>query len=490
MKKLLFTSILLLRLLPNVSAQDEKEVLLFSQYQPTATARALAVGGAMGSIGADFSGLCVNPASLGKYSKNEFTLTPSGKINNTSSAFIDKNTTQNKSTLTFDNIGLVFANRKEQASRWKATNFAIGYNRVANFNSNFAYNGINTKNNSITNQMIENANNAGGVANITNASLLTQMAYNLYLIDTLNGNLVSYVPTTQLNQSKIVSESGGINEINISLAGNNNDQLLIGATLGIPVVNYNRTTNYQEEDLSGNTTKQFESFNYAESLKTTGGGINLKVGAIYIPIPAIRIGLALHSPTFYQLSEEGNNIMTAKLENFNPLIKINPGDYKSLSEYSVTTPYRAIVSGSFLFGKNGFVTADYEYVDYTFAKIGFTQDAADISYANAINTVVQKIGNTTNNLRLGAEYRAKLLSFRAGYAIIGSDLNNTQFNAGRKDFSLGLGARLNSFFIDAAWVNSNQNRRDYMYVLNGIKTNNANITSNNKFVSVTMGWKF
>jgi hypothetical protein len=490
MKKIFLTSAICLSIAANAIAQDEKEVLLISQYQTVGTARSLAVGGAMGSIGADYAGLSVNPASLGKYSKNEFTFTPSAKINKTSSAFLDKNTSQDKSTFTFDNLGLVVTNRREQKTGWKATNFAIGFNKVANFNASYAYNGINQKNNSIANQFVDNANAVGGYTQITNASLLTQMAYNLYLIDTINGVLQSFVPTNNLNQSKIVTESGGINEINISLAGNNNDQLLIGGSIGIPLVNYNRTTNYAEEDLSGVTNNQFESFNYTESLKTTGGGINLKLGAIYMPIPNIRLGIALHSPTFYQLSEQGDNSMTANLENFISTIKTKPGDYKSLSEYSITTPYRAILSGSYVFGKYGFVTADYEYVDYASGRIAFTNNTDDVNFANGVNTVVKKIGNSTNNLRFGAELRAKLISLRAGYAIIGSDLQTTQFNTGRKDFSLGLGTKFNSFFIDAAWVNSNQNRRDYMYVLNGVNTNNATINSNNKFVSVTMGWKF
>jgi hypothetical protein len=490
MKKIFLTAAITLSISTIGIAQDEKEVLLFSQHQTIGTARSLAVGGAMGSIGADFAGLSVNPASLGKYSKAEFTFTPSTKLNNTSSAFLDKNTTDDKSNFAFDNLGLVVANRKEQKTGWKATNFAIGFNRVANFNTSYAYNGINNKKNSITNQFIENANAAGGYTQINNASLLTQMAYNTYLIDTVNGVLQSFVPTTNLNQSKIVTETGGINEVNISLAGNNNDQLLIGGSIGIPIVNYTRTTNYQEEDLSGNAANQFESFNYTETLRTSGGGINIKLGAIYMPIPNIRLGVALHSPTYFTLTEQGDNSMAAKLENFIPSIKTNPGDYKSLSEYNVTTPYRAVLSGSYVFGKYGFITADYEFVDYTKARISFTDNTDDVNYANGINNVVKKVANNTNNLRLGAEYRAKIISLRAGYAIIGSDLQTAQFNTSRRDFSLGLGTRFSSFFIDAAWVNSNQNRRDYMYVLNGVTTNNASISSNTKFINVTMGWKF
>jgi hypothetical protein len=491
MKKIFIISALAILSNAQLQAQDEKEVLLFSQYQPMSTARAMALGGAMGSVGADFGALCINPASLAKYSKSEFMFTPTFRVASTNSNYNGNTNGDDKTKLAIDNIGFVFANRVTQKSGWKAHNIAIGMNRTANFNRNTVYSGINTKS-SMVNQYAEVANAAGGLNALNDISLLSQMAYSMYLLDTVNGDankLYSFVPYIGgLNQYKRVSENGGIHEFNLSLAANNNDQLLIGATLGIPIVHYSRTTNYEEEDKSGNTNNDFASWQYTEKLVTSGAGINLKVGAIYMPIPSIRFGVALHSPTYYSLSEEGNNSMSAKLEKFKPLISTEPDAWKSLSEYNLATPYKAIVSGSFVIGKLGFISADYEYLDYRTARISMN----DVSYTNDVNAATKKLTMATNNIKLGAELRLQAYTLRAGYAMYGSQLNGSQINTSKKDISIGAGYRGESFFTDIAFVNSKFGDRDYLYQLQDptYRINPASIANTiNSFV-FTLGWKY
>jgi hypothetical protein len=490
MKKIILLAFLAFANYTNAIAQDENEVMLFSQYQSMSTARSMALGGAMGSIGADFAAMSVNPAALGKYSKGEFAFTPTFRTSNTTSTYDDKSIADDKTKLAFDNLGIVLANRKNQKSGWKATNFAFGFNRVANFNRNFAYSGTNFKS-SMVNQFAQAANAAGGLAGLENTSLLSQMAFSLYLMDTAGNDpkkeLYSFIPVNGgVKQYKNVSENGGIHEMNFSLAANNNDQLLLGASVGVPILHYSRKTNYLETDNSGNKNNDFDSWEYTETLKTNGAGINLKVGAIYMPVPYIRIGGSLHSPTYYQLTEEGNNVMSAKLENFASYIQTDTSAWKSVSEYGLSTPFKAILSGSVLMGKYGFVTADYEYLDYKSARINTTEAA----YNNDINTAVKKIATTANNIRLGAEFRANEFSLRAGYAMFGSQLNASQFDASRKDLSLGAGYRGASFFTDIAWVNSKVNDRNFLYQINGVNLPNAQIKNNINTIVLTIGWKF
>jgi hypothetical protein len=493
MKHLFFTIIFATCFSQAVHAQDEKEMMLFSQYNTVSTARGLGIGGALGSIGADFSAISVNPASLGKYSKGEFMFSPSFKNNLTTSTFGAKSFDDDKLKIAFDNIGLVLSHRKPQRKGWIATNFAMGMNKTVSFNRAYNFSGFSDKN-SMTDAFAQQANQAGGRRGISNTSLLTQMAYNAYLIDTVSGNpdtIFSYIPKFDgINQSKDVTEKGGINELSFSLAGNNDDVILIGASVGIPILNYNRYTIYSESDNSGKTTNQFKDFAYTENLKTSGAGINLKIGAIYMPISTIRIGAAFHSPTIYNLTEEGSNTMVSHLENFINEVIVPGEDYNSVSNYTLTTPYKALLSGSFLFGKYGFITADYEYINYANSRIAFTNNASDVSYAKNINSVVKKIGNAANNLRFGAEIRTNALSLRAGYAILGSQLTSTEFDASRRDFSLGAGFRGQSFFTDIAWVNSTGNYRDYNYVINGMSNQNATIANTNNALTFTMGWKF
>jgi hypothetical protein len=114
MKKIFLLIVCSVGLLSTTFAQDEKEVMLFSEYNNVSTARSLGIGGAVGSLGADYAGISINPATLGKYSKGEFMYTPSLKLNRTSSNYLSKTSIENKSRLTFDNIGMVLANRKNQ----------------------------------------------------------------------------------------------------------------------------------------------------------------------------------------------------------------------------------------------------------------------------------------------------------------------------------------------------------------------------------------
>jgi hypothetical protein len=471
-------------------AQDEKEVMLFSQYQPMSTARSLSLGGAMGSVGADFGALCINPATLGKYSKGEFTFTPTFRANGTSTTYNEKTSGDDKTKISIDNIGFISANRRTQKSGWKAKNIAFGMNRVANFNRNTVYNGTNTKSSMVV-QYAQAANDAGGYGGLGSISLLGQMAAYVRILDTVKNDptksMFSFIPTTNgINQSKNVSETGGIHELNLSVAANNNDQLLLGAGIGIPILHYSRTTNYQEEDLSGNKNNDFDSWQYTERLTTSGAGINIKVGAIYMPIPSIRLGVALHSPTYYSLSEEGDNEMSAKLENFISNKATEKGEWKSLSEYNLATPYRAVISGSAVIGKLGFISADYEYLDYRTAKINTTESAFNAD----VNNAVKKLSTTANNIKLGAEVRLQSYSIRAGYAMFGSQFNANQFDASKKDLSFGLGYRGESFFSDIAFVNSKFADRDFLYQINGVNLPAANIANTFNTFALTIGWKY
>lgn len=54
-------------------AQNEEDVLRYSQIEFSGTARYVGLGGAYGAIGADFSSLSSNPAGIGVYKRSEFT---------------------------------------------------------------------------------------------------------------------------------------------------------------------------------------------------------------------------------------------------------------------------------------------------------------------------------------------------------------------------------------------------------------------------------
>jgi hypothetical protein len=481
-----------------VNAQDEKEVFLFSKWNPTSTARSLGLGNAMSSVGADFSALYTNPAGIAKYSKNELMFTGAYKTADTKTSYENKTTLDDKSKLALDNVGIVFSNRQRRGQGWHTVNFAIGLNKIADLSNAYNYNGINTTN-SIVNIYANDANAAGGLNNFGQWSFESQLAYGVYLLDTIsndpNKKIYSYVPAN-IKQNKSVVEKGSVQELNLALGNNNNDNILFGASIGFPLVNYQRQTIYSESDNSGKTNNDFDYQTITENIKTTGAGINLKLGAIYIPNRFVRIGAAIHTPTYYNLTEEGETSIESNLEAFSnnkPLVKTG---LRSAFDYTIQTPLRAMLGASFFVGKYGFISADLERVNYSKGRFDFESStnssnaAGDELYKKSVNNVVKQTGVSATNFKLGAELRGKAISARAGLILNGSQTNSSIYNNGNTTYCLGAGFRGNSFFADVAWATMISKDRNNLYVLNGYTMPTASIANRNQSISVTMGWKF
>ena len=70
-------------------AQIPEDVLRQSFFPQNGTARSLAIGGAMGSLGGDINAIFVNPAGLGNYKTGEFVFTPGFLMNSNKTDFRD-----------------------------------------------------------------------------------------------------------------------------------------------------------------------------------------------------------------------------------------------------------------------------------------------------------------------------------------------------------------------------------------------------------------
>src|SRR5215210_1816298 len=77
--------------------QLPEDVLKYSYFPQHGSARTLAIGGAMGSLGGDINALFVNPAGLGLYKTRELILSPGFMFNNNKADFRGTDTKSNKS---------------------------------------------------------------------------------------------------------------------------------------------------------------------------------------------------------------------------------------------------------------------------------------------------------------------------------------------------------------------------------------------------------
>lgn len=479
-------------------AQDETDALRYSFLSTQGTARSIGIGGALGSIGGDFSSLSVNPAGIGVYRSSEFMITPAMRIGSISSTYNRTTMEDNNARFTIGNVGLVFTSaqqgRRYERSKWKAVSFGVGINRVADFNRNYVYGSNINSNSSFVQLMAADANMYPQDKN--NLGTFAGIGYESFLLDTFQNQFVSVTDLSKgLKQQRIVNEKGGISDFAISFGGNYMEKLMLGATLSIPSIRYRREITQQETDTSSDRNNYFDNFIYKESLETKGSGINLKLGFIYKPDDHFRIGLAIHTPTYFSLTDNQSQSIVTNTENFksdlgifaNPVTEITSDDIPLQTyEYNLITPWRTVVSGSAIIGKLGFITADYEYVDYSSARFKYDlQYSAQQAY---VNNRIQSTYQAGHNVRIGAEAKMDIFMFRLGFGYYSSPLK--AYNAQRMDYSAGIGMRFDSWFIDFGFVNSRFNRQEQPYTLNNVVVPTATLSNSLNNAALTLGFKF
>ena len=241
----------------------------------------MGVGGAMGALGADFGTIDINPAGTGAYRSSEFVFTGMVLSQTTSSELIDGGipaTDNTETRFSVSNIGIVFATQPRNKT-WKASNFAVGYNKTADYALAFAYSGRNLG--SITDRWKQNAD---GLAPNQLDGFESGLAYDVEAIYDLDDppNLIYETdyqmnPNAELLRRQTVDRSGTNGEVLLSYGANYNEKLLFGITMGIPIVRYEEEKNYEEEDDISDPVPYFNALRFEESLRISGNGFNIKL---------------------------------------------------------------------------------------------------------------------------------------------------------------------------------------------------------------------
>src|SRR5690606_26198743 len=94
--------------------------------------------------------------------------------------------------------------------------------------------------------------------------------------------------------------------------------------------------------------------NYTGKLDIKGNGINLRAGAIYMPFPELRVGLAVETPTSYWMKDFWTNNMQAGTDSGDKFVDgqyVPTGSY----EYKIRTPFKANLSAAYVLKKFGSV---------------------------------------------------------------------------------------------------------------------------------------
>jgi hypothetical protein len=508
-KKLYFIITLLMG--QQAMAQVPEDALRISWTNPNGTARNMAIGGAMGSLGGELSATFVNPAGIGLYKTREVVLSPGLSMNNNKWAFRGTNNNDKNSQFNFGASGVVFGwSEKNRESKYTSRAVSVAVTRTADFNNNINYKGQNNTS-SFAEQYAEELSRNGATVdqalNDVRYAFGSGLAVYSYLVDTLTiGGVKQWIAAPEfsnlLNQEKNVVTTGGITEASLATALNMDDRLYLGASLGIPIMNYNRNTTYRETDASGDNSNSFNSFEYRERLRSSGVGINLKAGLIYKPKDYIRIGLAVHSPTFMTLTDRFSAELTTVLENPLSTITVNSselnGGNEGNAQYNLTTPWKAIVSGSYVFREQedirrqkGFITADIEYVNQRASSFSVETDQGNNKeYYRDVNNALKEEYKGTFNFRVGGELKFKTIMARAGFAYYGDPYKDKELKGSRMFVSGGLGYRDKGMFIDLTYVYGITKDVNFPYRLSDKPNTFATLRNTTGTPMLTVGFKF
>jgi hypothetical protein len=494
-----------------IFAQVPDDALRTAWHTYNGTARNIATGGVMGSLGGDITAANINPAGLGLFKTNEFVFSPSFALNNNKFKYRGTDSSNKKNAMQYGTIGWVWGYSNSPNSKWNSGAISISVNQLASYNNNIQFKGFNNVS-SFTEQYLEELvrDRADTNAALSNYIFGSSLAFRTYLIDTANnatGVFNGYKSLVDLkggiNQRYDAQMRGGLHEIAIGFAGNMQDKLYVGGSLNIPVSVYQKELTYTESDYTSNPSNKFKDFTFKESTSSVGIGIGMKLGLIYKPQEYWRLGFAVHTPQIMTYKDNIRAWLTANTETYagtrgessDALNNNNAGERK----YNLLTPWRAIASASYVFREvnntkkqRAFISADIEYVNYRAARFSSnqTEDASQKGYYDNINSAVKSYYKGNVNFKLGGELKFNTFMFRLGGAYYGSPYKDKELKASRVLATGGLGYRNKGMFIDLGYAHTFNKDVVFPYRLNDKANTFAEQTGSRGNVVLTLGFKF
>ncbi|GAB2773839.1 hemin receptor [Rhabdobacter roseus] len=468
------------------SGQYAYDALRFSEINQTGTARFQAVGGNHTALGGDASSINGNPAGLGFYNRSELSLSPAFTNINTQSTYIDRLTTDGKTTPNLAHASLVIAgSAQSQYRKWKRTSIGISFSRQQSFQNVFSYSGRNNRS-AYADYAVERANNRNISAEQldldydpnTQEAFTTEGAYyQLYMINpstALGPPYFRYDRDRPTDQMGTFESTGANTQWTFAYAGNYDDRLYVGLSLGFNRINYNYTNTLEDRFVNGTV---FRGSTHIEDLNVRGNGFNGTLGLIYKASPDLQLGASITSPTFSSIREtfyeevsaDVIGIPTGNNQVFVPdvtRILMIPNDF----DYRITSPLRASGGATYFLGTNGFLTGSVEYVGYQGMNVRTTMLSAsdNTSFRNDTRREIQNTFKNTVNLRLGGEFRSGLFRARAGLAFLGDPYQERLdgINRSKLLYSAGVGVRGERFFADLTGTYNTFKSAFTPYVLN------------------------
>jgi hypothetical protein len=423
---------------------------------------------------------------------------------------------ESNTTFHFDNLSYIGYYPMVKGSMLNL-NFGFNYSRIKSFEQRYSTSKQKMKS-SLTDYMLELTDgvhhstwtgNSDDYYNNSNLYWLSILAWDGYLINEKPGTNNAYESILHMGElvdpSLKVTEKGKIETYDFTIGSNISNQYYWGATISITDLSYLMTSTYDEKFSEGGG---FALDNY---LNTKGSGIQLKLGFIYRPTDAFRLGFSYHTPTWYTMTDhyQGSLIPNGIYDEKDKEVGKTETPFSSLNYY-LRTPGSFTFSIATVLGTQAILSLDYENKNYSSMNL---KDDRGNDWKD-VNGIIKDDYKNTSTIRLGAEYRfTPQFSGRAGYAwaqnpyrINISSLGEMIVPAGTIPhytlsncttyLTAGLGFRFTpQFYGDFALVHRSQNDDLYYFPplnIGGSGPDSFSGTFTNKSLKglVTLGYKF
>lgn len=491
-------------------AQDIYQMEAFTREDLNGTARYVGMGGAMSALGADMSVMRTNAAGIGLYRKSDV----AGTISLVSQENGTKFDGKDKTHVSFDNLGLVYVVKVDDAS-CKFINLGFNYQKQRNFNmlteGKGYYAGA-----SQTWQMADIANYWGGASY---ATPLADMGEQTYLIgqDESTNYQCYNASSTAFNKA----QWGSTQSYNFNLSANFSERFYLGLTIGAKNINYKSSSLYYEDLLTADNNSA-GNYKLRNTQDISGFGANVNLGFIARPIEdsPFRLGAAITTPTFYHLKYRSTAGLSVNYydDNSNYSASGSANGFR----YTLRTPWKFNLSMGHIIAQCLAIGVEYEYSDYSAAKISY-DDGWDDYYWHYSDEDVElsreadKYLKGVSTFKIGAEWMIDpTVAIRAGYNYVSSPISDKAFlnqtiesnglqNSTATDymnlsainrFTLGVGFNFGQFYADAAFQYQKQDGSLYTFNTQQGYDTNVNQCGENKLkldrsqVLVTFGYRF
>ena len=509
--------VVMLSLLPlSLSAQSEMEAFrLNSPYDPMGSARFAALSGAMGAIGSDASSLVRNPAGISLFrGSNRLSLTLGGGWGLDQGIWYGSTSTQEfKSKMLFDEfsyqagtnratrgpISFAFSIRNagrfdrelhasatlpQQGNYSSLADLAAGRTNNARYDNSSDVEQYFTKRyltskEAFRNQYVPYLSIIGATAGWIDRDG-DKSYHSAYLYSTAPDGTPYDRPSVGLPDKAdlILREKGSITDYDIAFGLEADEATHFGAMLTLSSLDYEMSSFYQE------LFRESNSLTLQNTKSISGVGGRLGVGFLYEPADGLRLGASLYTPTFYTMKVDfqahgkgtykgdGGEVGTPK---------------SAATSYSLRGAWRLGLSGAYLIGHYGFLSADYEYTGGALRLSNNTYDEYDDNEAGfeEDNAHLKANFGGVHTLRFGAEVMlGSRIALRGGYRYSTSPIKNERLKGtsvtteafvsgpavhytlldNQSSYSFGAGIRLTpSLSLDLAYVCSQTNARTFAF---------------------------